>query len=271
MPYKDPEKAKEAKRKSKAKAAAKAKAEKEAEARAEAVKGHVDTTGDGLGDRPTVADAEAAYGNEDQTEALSRKVIRSYGKSRTWACIMYQDSAPADWEDRLRMIGVSFAVSPLHDKDVTQAGAPKKPHWHVILDWPGGSTTYQVAQGITRGVLKGTIPIPLVSPRGYFRYFTHLDNPNKAQYDRKDIITGNGFDIGDFLELTSQEKAEIRFKLLQFVTSADIVEYWDLITYAMYNEDAATLDYICSNTTFWTAALRSRRHMQAPQPGAGQG
>lgn len=267
MPFKDPEKAKAAKRRS----WAKKKAETEAAERAEAVKDSVDTTGDGLGDRPTVEDAEAAYGDQARSDALGQKVTRSYGKSRTWACIMYKDSAPADWEDRLRMIGVSFAVSPLHDQDKTATGAMKKPHWHVILDWPGGSTTYQVARGITQGVLKGTIPIPLVSPRGYFRYFTHLDNPNKAQYDRKDIITGNGFDIGDFLELTSQEKAEIRYKLLEFVIKADIVEYWDLLTYAMYNEDAATLDYVCSNTMFWVAALRSRRHIQLPPPGAGQG
>lgn len=216
----------------------------------------------GLGDRPTVEDAEAAFGNPDREEVTAAKITKCYGKSQTWAGVMYQDSAPPDWEDKLRMIGVAFAVSPLHDQDKTQDGHLKKPHWHIILHWSRGSTTYKTAEGITRGVLCGTIPIPLVSPRGYYRYFCHLDNPKKAQYDSKDIVTGNGFDIGDFLELSSQEKAEIRFRLLELVIKSGMNEYWDLITYAMYNLPAAELDYICQNTMFWQTALRSKRHIE---------
>lgn len=212
-----------------------------------------------MGDRPTVEDAEAAYGDGVKEAAIKQKLIRYYGKSRTWACIMYQDSAPPDWEDKLRMIGVAFAVSPLHDQDLTKDGKPKKPHWHVILDWPHGSTTYGTAAGISQGILKGTIPIPLASPRGYYRYLCHLDNPNKAQYNQDDIVRGNGFDIGDFLELTAQEKADIRRKLLELVLQLDIIEYWDLLMYTLYNCDAATHNYVCDNTMFWTKALASRR------------
>lgn len=256
MPYKDPEKRREAQRKSKAKWRAAQKERKQEDQIA-----LVDLA-DGMGDRPTVEDAEAAYGDASREMAISSKIAKRYSKSRTWAAIMYADSAPADWEDQLRMIGVAFAVSPLHNQDVTATGETKKPHWHVILDWRGGSTTYRTAEGITRGVLHGTIPIPLVSPRGYYRYFTHLDNPKKAQYDSKDIITGNGFDIGDFLELTNQEKAEIRFKLLELIIKEDMREYWQLITYAMYNLSPAELDHICTNTLFWQTSLTSKRYTE---------
>lgn len=253
MPYKDPERQRAAQRKAAAKRRDKDKAQQEAQA--------IDPAG-GFGGRPTVEDAEAAYMDAGREDAMVRRVRKSYGKSRTWACVMYQDSAPPDWEDQLRMVGVSFAVSPLHDQDLTADRKPKKPHWHVILDWRAGSTTYATAAGISRGILKGTIPIPLVSPRGYYRYFCHLDNPKKAQYDQKDIITGNGFDIGDFLELTAQEKAEIRRKIVEMIIiPLEIVEYWDLITYTMFNEDAATFDFVCNNTMFFQTALRSRRHI----------
>ena len=144
-----------------------------------------------LGHRPTIEDAEAAMDNPVLMVDVSATVKRFYGKSQVWAGIMYQDSAPADWEHQLRMLGVPFAVSPLHDQDIREDKTPKKPHWHVILYWPGGSTTYRTAAAIMRDVLKGTIPIPLVSPRGYYRYFTHLDNPNKAQHlrqDRKSVV-----------------------------------------------------------------------------------
>lgn len=251
MPYKDPEKRREAKRQSAAK-------------RRQDAGTPVSLQAGGLGDRPMVEDAEAAYGDDVRESALAAKVNKVYGKSRTWACIMYADSVPADWEDKLRMIGVAFAVSPLHDKDVTQTGVLKKPHWHVILHWPGGSTTYKTAEDIARGVLRGTIPIPLVSPRGYYRYFCHLDNPKKAQYDEKDIITGNGFDVGDFLELTAQEKAEIRMKILELIITCDMSEYWELVVYAMYNLTRAEMDFIATNTLFFTAALRSKRYIGNP-------
>ncbi|WP_304585130.1 replication protein, partial [Acutalibacter muris] len=197
-----------------------------------------------LGHRPTIEDAEAAMDNPVLMVDVSATVKRFYGKSQVWAGIMYQDSAPADWEHQLRMLGVPFAVSPLHDQDIREDKTPKKPHWHVILYWPGGSTTYRTAAAIMRDVLKGTIPIPLVSPRGYYRYFTHLDNPNKAQYDEKNIVTGNNFDIGDFITLTAQEKNELKKLVLAEIIKQGMTEYWELVVYAMYNMDNAAFDLI---------------------------
>lgn len=259
MPYKDPEKAREAKRKS---------AERR---RAAGNQTNQEAEQTGAGGRPTIENAESAYGDITKETAISDAVMRRYNKSSCWAFIMYEDSAPADYEDQLRMIGVQAALSPWHDADYDSKGRLKKKHRHGILHWPGGTTTFRTAAGITRDVLHGTIPVPLVSPRGYYRYFTHLDNPKKAQYDPADIIHINGFDVGDFLELSSKEKAEIRFKLLELIIKADIVEYWDLVTYTMYNESAAVLDYVCTNTMFWQAALRSKRHMEQQPPSGAQG
>lgn len=263
MPYKDPEKAKEAKRKSAVKRREKEK-EAQKEAPEAAAEEQAEAVAAGMGDRLTVEDAEAVYGDSVKEAVAAAKICKFYGKSHTWACVMYKDSAPSDWEDKLRMIGVAFAVSPLHDADKREDGKLKKEHWHVILHWPGGTTTYRTAAGISRGVLCGTIPIPLVSPRGYYRYFCHLDNPTKARYDEKDIVVGNGFDIGDFLELTAKEKAEIRNKLLEMVIRENISEYWDLVIYGLYNCNAAEQDYICSNTLFWQGVLRSKWHIEHP-------
>ena len=213
-----------------------------------------------LGHRPTIEDAEAAMDNPVLMVDVSATVKRFYGKSQVWAGIMYQDSAPADWEHQLRMLGVPFAVSPLHDSDIREDGTPKKAHWHVILYWPGGSTTYRTAAAIMRDVLHGTIPIPLVSPRGYYRYFCHLDNPKKAQYDPKDIINGNGFDIGNFLELTTQEENELCRKLVEIIEAQNITEYWDLLLWTMYNEKSFVFEFVRKNTLFLNSAVSSRRN-----------
>lgn len=215
-----------------------------------------------LGHRPTIEDAEAAMDNPVLMVDVSATVKRFYGKSQVWAGIMYQDSAPADWEHQLRMLGVPFAVSPLHDQDIREDKTPKKPHWHVILYWPGGSTTYRTAAAIMRDVLKGTIPIPLVSPRGYYRYFTHLDNPKKAKYDEADIITGNGFDIGEFLQLTAKEQNDLAKLIITEIINQGMTEYWELVMYAMLNMDAAAFEFVRTNTLFLRSALQSKRFME---------
>lgn len=252
MPYKDPEKRKEAQRKSQQRRrSAQAVPPPEEEQEQEQIQD--------IGGRPVVEDAEAAYGDANREAAIIAAMMRRYNKASCWAFIIYEDSVPADYEDKLRMLGVQFALSPWHDADIDRNGKRKKNHRHGILHWPTGSTTYKTAASITRDMLHGTIPVPLVSPRGYYRYFTHADNPKKAQYDEADIITGNGFDVGDFLELTSKEKAEMRQRIIELVMQLEITEYSDLVIYCMYNESMAAFDFVSQNTLFFATFLRSWR------------
>mgnify|MGYP002655818694 FL=1 len=66
--------------------------------------------------------------------------MAKYIKSRTWAMVVYPESAPENWEELLAETFMQFAVSPLHDKDTNPDGEIKKPHWHVILIWDGPVT-----------------------------------------------------------------------------------------------------------------------------------
>ena len=43
--------------------------------------------------------------------------VRKYTKARDFSCILYPESIPKNWEERLAKLGVAMAVSPLHDKD----------------------------------------------------------------------------------------------------------------------------------------------------------
>lgn len=53
-------------------------------------------------------------------------------RARGWACIVYPDSAPENWVDRLGEAHIQTLISPLHDKDLRADGEPKKPHYHVL-------------------------------------------------------------------------------------------------------------------------------------------
>lgn len=180
-------------------------------------------------------------------------------KKRTWAFELYPDSMPDDAFDMIRMSGLMCACSPLHDKDLNPDGVPKKPHYHLILVY-GGPTTYKNVCTFTQG-LNGTIPIPLESVRGYYRYFTHLDNPDKYQYSDTEIKSFNGFSIADFIELTRSEVNSIKMKLQQLIRDMNITEYADLMDVLLDSDMSAEYDVAVNNTFFFDRYITSRRHM----------
>lgn len=180
-------------------------------------------------------------------------------KKRHWAFVLYPESAPKDWKDQLKQAGLKCAVSPLHDKDVNPTGEPKKPHYHVILSYEG-PTTYNNVKALTNGKLGQTVPQPLEQIRGYYRYLTHEDNPEKAQYDKVDIETINGFDIADFVEMTKSEVSKRTREIIQFIRDNDITEYSTLIEILMDAGDgmAEHYDVATNHTIFFKSYLTSR-------------
>ena len=150
-------------------------------------------------------------------------------KKRNWAFVVYPESAPSDWIEQLQQRGVVGAISPLHDKDLNATGEPKKAHWHVIVTYEG-PTAQSVVERLTER-LNAPKPIPLEQVRGYYRYLTHKDNPEKAQYDEKDIQTLNGFSIRDFVEMTKSE-VNVKIRIIQkMIREFDFLEYADLLDY----------------------------------------
>lgn len=178
-------------------------------------------------------------------------------KKRNWAFILYLDSAPDNWRDVLQETGCMFAISPYHDKDVNPDGSVKKPHYHIIVCYDG-PTTYNVVKRITDSV-NATIPQPLEQIRGYYRYFTHLDNPEKYQYDEREISTINGFDINNFVELTYTEVSRYLLQLQTIIKDKHILEYCDLLDYLLDNDLLDMWDVARNHTLLLNTYISSRR------------
>ena len=192
--------------------------------------------------------------------SLSVSEMSKNVKKRNWAMVLYPESAPEDWRDQLRKTGLQCAVSPLHDKDTNADGEPKKPHYHVILCY-SGPTSFSVVERLTKQ-LGQPIPQPLEQVRGYYRYLTHADNPEKAQYSAAEIETINGFDIRDFVEMTKSEVTRYKRELLAFIRDNDLMEYADLLD-VLLDGGEATADFfeVASNhTLFLTKYIASRRY-----------
>lgn len=181
-------------------------------------------------------------------------------KKRNWCFILYPESAPADWVERLSNCGVPCAVSPLHEFDVNPDGEIKKPHYHVILCYPGPTTFSSVKKFVSS--LNCPIPEPLEAVRGYYRYFTHKDNPEKYQYSEVDIRCFNGFSIRDYVELTKTEVLRIKSELQQLIRSLNIIEYSDFMDYLQDNQLTDFYDVASCNTYFFEKYISSRRNAQ---------
>ena len=209
--------------------------------------------------KPLAAENDAA-GDAKKQEDVKVGAAKKEAKSANWAFIVYPDSAPADWREVLTLQGLRCAVSPLHDKDVNdEKEEEKKAHWHVIMCWDGGSTTFATARRVA-ALVNGTIPIPLVSVRGYYRYFTHKDHPKKYQYDENEIVTLNGFDVTDFMGLTAHEARRITKILLTYIRDNNVTEYSDFLFTAMEHFTDEEFDVARNNTIMFNAVIKSMKH-----------
>lgn len=178
-------------------------------------------------------------------------------KSRYWAFIGYPESLIQGWENILEEKGLMFAISPLHDNDIDPTGEKKKPHYHILVEFEGPTTYKNVKENIC-DVIGATIPKKVESVRGYYRYLTHMDNPDKAQYNPEQIRSFNNFKI----EMTNTEVSAIKRKICSIINGAKITEYCDLLDYF---EDIGDNDFweVSSNHTyFFDKYITSRRNKE---------
>lgn len=179
-------------------------------------------------------------------------------KGRYWAFVAYPESLPDDWIDILISKGLPFAVSPLHNHDLDPTGIPKKAHYHVILCFDG-PTTFNNVKSIT-DYLNQPFPLKLESVRGYYRYFTHKDNPDKYQYSESDIRHYNGFSPSDYSNLTQIEIRKLRSDIIDFIIQNNIYEYADLVLFVQDLDPPEIFDFVSTHTLFFKSFIDSRRH-----------
>lgn len=182
-------------------------------------------------------------------------------KKRYWCFVLYPESAPLDWVDRLQQTGLAIAISPLHNKDVNPDNTIKKEHYHIILCYEGPTTFTNVCK-LTES-LNQPIPQPLDSVRGYFRYFTHQDNPEKYQYDESLIKCLNGFNSLDYCDLTEREVLSICRVIVDLIRDNDITELKDLIDLLQDNysyENSNLLTIAINKHNFFNAYIKSNKY-----------
>lgn len=165
---------------------------------------------------------------------------------RNFACVVYPESAPDNWQDILSKQFIPAFISPLHDKDVDPQNQPKKPHYHVMLMFDGKKSLEQ-AQTVFKSI--GGVGCEVVnSIRGYSRYLCHLDNPEKAQYSPESVRSLCGADYSNTIGLAIDRLKSVD-EMIDYIEENNVVSYRQLMLYAR-KERRDWFRVLCESSTF---------------------
>lgn len=187
---------------------------------------------------------------------------KSNGKSsrtRNWTACIYPDSAPSNWRELLDDLHIEWIESPLHEFDCNATGELKKPHWHILLMFGGVKSYEQVCEVLAP--LNCPIPERCHNAKALVRYMAHLDNPDKYQYSVADIIAHGGVDLSELLRPSASERYTIIREMCEFIKDNNIVEFQDLMDYAMINHFDDWFPMLCDNSAYVVGQyIKSQRH-----------
>lgn len=173
-------------------------------------------------------------------------------RSRSWAMVVYPESAPKNWREMLDNTRIAWVESPLHDKDVNPDGTIKKSHWHVILMY-GSNKSYSQVLEITE-MLHAPIPQKIQNIKGAVRYLVHTDNPEKYQYNREDIVCHGGAEVEQYFELSSVSRERTLWDIMKFIRDEKITSYSAFIGYC---QDTDNWEWFSIATKYYTLAIRT--------------
>lgn len=187
-------------------------------------------------------------------------------RARNYTALIYPDSknTPDNWFEVLGELQLEFLISPLHDKDITDTGENKKPHYHVILLFDTLKTRKQAEDvfstvgGVIPPKIKGRDMFVVSSIKSAARYLCHIDNPDKAQYNVDDVKVIGSINYLQIINLEI-DRYQVIQAMVEFCKQSNIDEYYKLFEYAM-EERPDWFRVLCDNGTYVMKEYLRSRH-----------
>lgn len=161
----------------------------------------------------------------------------------------------------LKAEGGDYLISPVHQPDSEQS----KPHLHVMYRH-GNTVTVKAAKKVIPADLPANgYVVAVAHPTNRQRYYLHLDDPEKQQFDggARDLILVNNFPLDLTRELSAEERRQMSHKVLKFVRDNAITEYAELVD-ATERLDEDMFKYVETHTIFLSRYLDSVRYSAHP-------
>lgn len=190
-----------------------------------------------------------------------------------WQAIVYPESAPEGWIQRLRNTGLRLAISPLHDKDTWnhdspevvnpetgeiipkgaryKAGDKKKAHWHIIVV-SDQRMSAQDANDTIRRCTYGPYVQKCRSLKNAYDYFLHKNAPEKYQgYDKDEIQIYNNF----HLEPNKYETGILQAEIIRDIKEHNLDSMYKVMDF--FVESPELMVILCAKPGIFTSYVRS--------------
>ena len=216
---------------------------------------------------------------------VTEQQLKLLGSGIWFVGVVYPESAPPDWKQKLNATGLQWACSPLHDMDhwshdnpagaglkngkpymwavgeQYKKGDKKKLHWHIIIKVDDRTPLRQINE-LIRPITHGPYLQVCKSLKGAYDYLTHIGQDPLQKYPYyKDGIEPekhNGFVV----EANSAERKQIQLIILNRIEDEKIDSFTALLH--EYRNDAEFANVICSRPSAFTAAVRGQWMLKHP-------
>lgn len=131
-------------------------------------------------------------------------------------------------------------------KELPELLSVKKAHTHVLLHYPSACLSETALESL-KGYLDVSYVEPVGSPAAYYRYLSHQDNPDKAQYDSTEVIHIG--DISSSLGELASDSWEASRSLMEYICSLPKSDRCF----------SAVVDYMCAEGR-WEEVKEMRAH-----------
>lgn len=157
-------------------------------------------------------------------------------KSRYFTFLLYPESLCEDWEMKLEMLGMPIAISPLHDKDLSDIEGQKykKAHYHVIYVAKNPVTADSVRLKVKTVLGEKAIALVkiIVNIENMYLYLTHESKDaiakKKHKYNKEDIKFINNFDIDRYVSLDVETKDDMLNDVCELIASKGLANILEL-------------------------------------------
>lgn len=145
-----------------------------------------------------------------------------------------------DLRNKCNDFPVPCLLSPPHDKDLEDDGITyKKVHCHFLAQYKGKTTLYQFYLDLCNtfgdNTFFGMLKFSDLGERA--RYWIHLDNKDKAQYNKEDIRGYHGISWEDKLICYGGDSVSLKKDLYKIINDNDILFYNVLENFLLENND----------------------------------
>lgn len=156
----------------------------------------------------------------------SKEAIIEDNTYRNWMLLLYDESKHYILSDVLfNLSNVKFYAYIKHQPESDEL----LPHYHVYLELSSATTQSRLAKrlGIPENYIKR-----VKSRRGACRYLTHIDYPDKIQYDVKDVKVSRAFQrkfLLNFEDIKTEE--EILQEIYHWIDCSQFADFFEKLKY----------------------------------------